>query len=105
MLERNQHIVGGRCGLRVDIPSAIPLFGFGKGQFERMAVICAGESNDGFMLPAVPFIVRFSEFDAKSGKADFADQGSISVGNSQISLSRCHRRRVSSHCNPQALAA
>lgn len=75
MLERNQHIIGGRCGLRVDIPSAVPLFGFGKGQFERMAVICAGESNDGFMLPAVPFIVRFSEFDAESGKADFADQG------------------------------
>ena len=95
MLERNQHIVGGRCGLRVDIPSAVPLFGFGKGQFKRMAVICAGESNDGFMLPAVPFVVRLGEFDPQPGKADFADQGfNAQPGTATISLSRCHRRRV-----------
>lgn len=75
MLERNQHIVGGRGSLWVDIPSAVPLFGFSKGQFESMAVICTGESDYGFMLPAVSFIVRFSQFDAEPGETDFADQG------------------------------
>ena len=60
MLECNQYVVTRRCGLWVDIPAAVPLFRFGKRQFKRIAVIWVGERDDGFMLPAIAFIVRFS---------------------------------------------
>ncbi|MCB6942867.1 hypothetical protein LIZ57_14655, partial [Eggerthella lenta] len=38
-------------------------------------VIWVGKSDYGLMLPAVSFIVRFSQFDAESGKTNFANQG------------------------------
>lgn len=74
MLEGHQHIVSGGDGLRVDIATAIPLFGFLLRQFKRTTMIDISQRDDRFVLPAITFIMRFSQLNTEAGETDFADQ-------------------------------